>query len=258
MTHLRRLTALDGSSTIEPSSNAGDDAVGMRHFALTGLLLFAMPAFAAEPVKRIDIYVLPFYESAKSPDGRPTGAVGKSFDERLASTRREDIAAVRDAIRADPQLVTPMTMMVLAIRLYDVGLRDDAVFWFYAAKDRYATLAVVLDMSSRELAQVKDVVRNFATLAGPTINGYAFCDLGRQRETRFRALDWVEGNLYKALFLTQLPARPGDRAANLKGAIASIRSSALQEAAYLEKPESAASFRAMRKESAADEMYCWK
>ena len=30
-----------------------------------------------------------------------------------------------------------MTMMVLAIRLYDVGLRDDAVFWFYAAKDRY-------------------------------------------------------------------------------------------------------------------------
>jgi hypothetical protein len=31
-----------------------------------------------------------------------------------------------------------MTMMVLAIRLYDAGLRDDAVFWFYVAKDRLA------------------------------------------------------------------------------------------------------------------------
>ena len=37
-------------------------------------------------------------------------------------------------IVAKPQVVTPMTMMVLAIRLYDVGLRDDAVFWFYASR----------------------------------------------------------------------------------------------------------------------------
>jgi hypothetical protein len=43
-------------------------------------------------------------------------------------------------IVAKPQVVTPMTMMVLAIRLYDVGLRDDAVFWFYASKDRFQTL----------------------------------------------------------------------------------------------------------------------
>ena len=34
-----------------------------------------------------------------------------------------------------------MTLMVLAIRLYDVGgCRDDAVFWFYAAENRYLTL----------------------------------------------------------------------------------------------------------------------
>jgi len=37
-------------------------------------------------------------------------------------------------IVARPEAVTPMTMMVLAIRLYDVGLRDDAVFWFYASR----------------------------------------------------------------------------------------------------------------------------
>ena len=43
-----------------------------------------------------------------------------------------------------------MTMMVLAIRLYDVGLRDDAVFWFYVARARYITLEDVLDVSARE------------------------------------------------------------------------------------------------------------
>ena len=38
--------------------------------------------------------------------------------------------------------------MVLAIRFYDVGLRDDAVFWFYAAKDRYLTLDEVVDVAA--------------------------------------------------------------------------------------------------------------
>lgn len=39
-----------------------------------------------------------------------------------------------------------MAMMVLAIRLYDVGLRDEAVFWFYAAKERYIVMSEVLNV----------------------------------------------------------------------------------------------------------------
>ena len=45
-----------------------------------------------------------------------------------------------------------MTMMVLSIRLYDVGLRDDAVFWFYVAKDRYIVLSEVLNVKAPQLA----------------------------------------------------------------------------------------------------------
>lgn len=37
---------------------------------------------------------------------------------------------MRDLILVKPKTVTPMGKMVLAIRLYDVGLRDDAVFCF--------------------------------------------------------------------------------------------------------------------------------
>jgi len=92
-------------------------------------------AQAAEPVRQIGIYVQPYYEAAREPGGTPRVAVGRSFD-GLASNSHEDIVAIRDSIIRDPKRLTPMTMMVLAIRLYDVGLRDDSVFWFYAAKDR--------------------------------------------------------------------------------------------------------------------------
>jgi hypothetical protein len=68
--------------------------------------------------------------SGEGPDGTPSVAVGKTYDTLLASNRRDDIVRARDEINRNNSLVTPMTLMVLAIRLYDVGLRDDSVFWF--------------------------------------------------------------------------------------------------------------------------------
>jgi len=103
--------------------------------SLAGAAAFSFSAAQAEPVRHVGIYVQPYYEAARTPGGTPRVAVGRSFD-GLASNSREDIVAIRDSIIRDPKRLTPMTMMVLAIRLYDVGLRDDSVFWFYAAKDR--------------------------------------------------------------------------------------------------------------------------
>jgi len=153
-----------------------------KPFAVAAILL-AIPcgAFAAEPVRQVGITVQPFYESARTPGAQPQVRVGKQYDALLSSSRREDIFAARDLIVASPKLVTPMTLMVLAIRLYDVGLRDEAVFWFYAAKDRFIVMSDVLDVKTPQLAQADQAVRNFATLAGPVINGYAFCDLAKQQ-----------------------------------------------------------------------------
>jgi hypothetical protein len=100
---------------------------------------------AADPVKRIDIYVQPYYEAARD-GGPPRVAVASAYNALLASPARADVAKARDEMARDNALLTPMTLMALAIRLYDVGLRDDSVFWFYAAKNRYATLAGVADM----------------------------------------------------------------------------------------------------------------
>jgi hypothetical protein len=132
------------------------------------LLLWPGAAFAAEPDRQIGIYVPPFYLAAREPGEKLQVAVGKQYNDLLSSTRREDILAARDLVVAKSALVTPMTMMVLAIRLYDVGLRDDAVFWLYVAKERYIVMSEVLDVNTQALAQADGSMQSFATLAGPS------------------------------------------------------------------------------------------
>lgn len=210
-----------------------------------------------EPIRHIGVFVQPYYEAAQTPQEQPHVNVAKAYDAQLASARREDILAVRDAIQAQPQMVTPMTLMVLAIRLYDVGMRDDAVFWFYVAKNRYLAMAGVLDVQTSALAQVAEAVGNFATLAGPFINSYAFCDLARQREFSGKAIAWVEQHPYAAMFMPQLPALPGDRTENLKQSLSRIRTMAEQEKAYLDDPRNQAQFMRQRAENHVPEQFCW-
>lgn len=222
------------------------------------LLAFAGTAYATEPVRHVGIYVEPFYRSAETPGGRPIVAVGKQYNDLLASNRREDILAARDLIAANPKRVTPMILMVLAIRFYDVGLRDDAVFWFYAAKDRFIVMSEVLDVKTRLLAQAADAVGSFAVLAGPIINGYAFCDLAKQTELHAKAVAWVESNPYEVMFMAQLPALPGDRAANHTRALANAKERAAKERAYFDDAKTREAFYATRKKNDMDAKFCWR
>jgi hypothetical protein len=222
------------------------------------LLMWPGAAIAAEPVRQIGIYVQPFYEAPRTPGGRPQVAVGKQYNDLLSSSRREDILAARDLIVAKPAVVTPMTMMVLAIRLYDVGLRDDAVFWFYVAKERYVVMSEVLDVKTQALAQADDAVRSFATLAGPVINGYAFCDLAKQTEQHAKAVAWVENNPYEVMFMPRAPALPGDRAENARRAIVSAKERATKERAYFNDVKAREAYYATRKKNEADVKFCWK
>jgi hypothetical protein len=147
---------------------------------------------------------------------------------------------------------------VLAIRFYDVGLRDDAVFWFYAAKERTIVMSDVLDTKTQLLAQADDAVRSFATLAGPVINGYAFCDLARQQEAHAKAVAWVEANPYEVMFMARAPALPGDRADNAKRAVANAKARAAKEKAYFADAKNRDSFYATRKRNETDAKFCWK
>jgi hypothetical protein len=220
--------------------------------------MLASAAVAAEPVRRIAISVQPYYVAAATPDGAPEVDVGASFSGLLASTGRADILAARDKLAAAPDLVTPMTMMVLAIRLYDVGERDEAVFWFYAAKDRAITLFDVIDAAGARLGGVQDAIGAFVQLAGPAINGYAFCDVANQQAIRARALAWLPEHPYAVLTMEKLPALPGDRGENLARSIATITDGAAKETAYLADPQNLAAFMAARARNEMDSRFCWK
>jgi hypothetical protein len=229
-------------------------------FASVISTFFAAPlrAAAAEPIKRIGIYVQPYYESARDAAGSPRVAVHKSLDGLLSSNEPKNITAARDAIVANPQTITPMTMMVLAVRFYDVGLRDDSVFWFYAAKDRYVAMSEVIDVDAAGLFEADAAVKSFAFLAGPFINGYAFCSLANQKKLRTEALAWVENNPYEVIFMSQIPAKPGDRRENLKRAIENAKASAAKERAQFDDPKYVEAFYATRKKNEADVKFCWK
>jgi hypothetical protein len=215
------------------------------------------PSIAAEPVKRILIFVEPFY-SARALDEAPKVGTGTPHADLLASQKREDILAARDMIVAKPEAVTPMTMMVLAIRLYDVGLRDDAVFWFYASKDRFQTLTEVAVPNAPQLETAATAMRDFNALAGPIINGYAFCNLTMQHATRTKATAWVEANPYEAVFNERLPARTTDRTAALAEAIKTAKANAAKERAYFDDATNASQFAVARKKNEADAKYCWR
>lgn len=215
------------------------------------------PHAETRPVKQIDIYVTPYYVSAKTLDSHPTVAVATAFDAQLSSNKREDILAVRDAIQAQSKLITPMTLMVLAIRFYDVGLRDDAVFWFYVAKNRYLTMADVVDMKAASLATVDDAMGAFATLAGPFINSYAFCNLEKQRDAQVKSIAWIEQHPYEAVFMEKLPALPGDRTQNLQKSIQSLKENVQKQRQYFDDPKNLKDFNNTRKENHVAEQFCW-
>jgi hypothetical protein len=116
----------------------------------------------------------------------------------------------------------------------------------------------VLDVKTQALAQADDAVRSFATLAGPFINGYAFCDLAKQKERHAKAVEWVENNPYEVMFMARAPAMPGDRAANAKRAIANAKERAAKERAYFDDAKNVEAYYATRKKNEADAKFCWK
>ncbi len=95
--------------------------------------------------------------------------------------------------------------------------------------------------------------RAFTALAGPVINGYAFCDLARQKALHASAVEWVANNPYEVIFMARLPAMPGDRAENHRRALANAK-----ERAYFDDAKNFEAFYATRKRNDMDAKFCWK
>jgi hypothetical protein len=209
------------------------------------------------PVIQLSVDVPPYYVAGASFGVAPGVAVDPAYDKLLASTKRDDIQRAVLGIAARPELVKPETLIVLAMRLYDVGLRDDAVFWYYAGRDRFLTMEQVLDMRSIQLTRSADVVESFLRAAGPAMDGYAYCSIAHQAEQEDRAIAWVAAHPYKILGYTELPAVSEDRNAALADAVNHLRDASRKKKALLGDPKTLADLEDARRRNHAHERYCW-
>jgi hypothetical protein len=125
---------------------------------------------------RIEVYVTPYYNSKG-----PTIKVGPFSKGLGANTEPEFVATIARMKQSWDTLSFPETY-VAAIRLYDLGFRKEAIYWFYSAQYRGRLLATLVDRDKMgsigdpgfELVQAANA---FQQLVGPYVNGYAFGDI---------------------------------------------------------------------------------
>jgi len=125
---------------------------------------------------RIDVYVTPYYNSAG-----PAIDVGP-FSKGLGANSESGFLATISEMKKSWDSLKFTETYVAAIRLYDRGFRNEAVYWFYSAQYRGRLLAALLDPqkvgsigdAGFELSHAENAFRQ---LVGPYINGYAFGDI---------------------------------------------------------------------------------
>ena len=106
----------------------------MRAIAVAAMLLVPLSAFTAEPVRRVSIYVDPFYRSAQAPEGQPQVSVGKQYNDLLASNKREDILA---------GLHRAIVLRAMSLLARSGGVQDEFTFTGGVAKNGAAVRALV-------------------------------------------------------------------------------------------------------------------
>ena len=125
---------------------------------------------------RVEVYITPYYNSKG-----PVIDVGPFSKGLAANNEAEFVATIAKMKHAWDKLTFP-EMYVAAIRLYDLGFRNEATYWFYSAQYRGRLLASLIDREKMgsmgdpgfELVQAANA---FQQLVGPYINGYAFGDI---------------------------------------------------------------------------------
>jgi hypothetical protein len=152
--------------------------------------------FSQEPVGNeksaakapIPLYVTPYYNF----DGLKI-SVGEHSKE-LASADANTIVQVANTLKKEKDKVRAEVMYVAAIRLYDVGKKDESVYWFYTAQYRGRVFSAILDKEKigsigAEAFELKQAYNSFNELAGIYINGYAFGDLAKLEKTLTKVVE---------------------------------------------------------------------
>ncbi len=127
---------------------------------------------------RIPFYAEPYYnyEPLKI-------AIGK-YQVELLSNNCTELLTLAKRIMADINQTDIESLYFLSIRLYDLGNKDEAFYWFHTAKTRAAVFVDMLDINyvgsmgdiAFELYQLFNAINQ---MVGQFLNGYGFNDLDK-------------------------------------------------------------------------------
>jgi len=128
------------------------------------------------------IHVTPYYNC----EG-PEINVGE-FSGKLSTDSVEELRATISKMQECWTDLSVETMYAASIRLYDLALKDEAVYWFYSAQYRSRLFQSVLDPTKignigSSTFERQQAYNAFQQLVGEYINGYAFGDLDKLRKT---------------------------------------------------------------------------
>lgn len=137
---------------------------------ITMFILFACNKKSESKI--IPIYVEPFYNS------QPFTINVEKYNDELKTDDKDAIIKLSNEMKLNKDNVELMTMFVLATRLYDLGLKDEASYWYFTAGFRRNVFkqTVISDVSSEEYKMALDA---YYKLLGEYINGYSFGDLDK-------------------------------------------------------------------------------
>jgi hypothetical protein len=142
--------------------------------ALAGLCALS-PAEVIAQKASANFYVAPFYNSKG-----PSVKIGK-FSKELASADKQSIKVTVATMKQEMAMLPAISMFVAAARLYDLGYRDESMYWFYAAQYRARLFQVLLEPSEvggmgSTAFELKSAHNAFRQTLGEYVNGYAGCD----------------------------------------------------------------------------------
>ena len=140
--------------------------------------LFCLGVFGHTTIAQIPLYVSPIYNydplSINTPD----------YQKELLSLNSTNCDSLGIVFKSRLDSVSIESLFIYAIRLYDLGKKDESVLWFHTAKLRAGIFSKSLDQEKiggigSKPFELKQAFIAFSQLAGEYINGYAGGDVDK-------------------------------------------------------------------------------
>lgn len=141
-------------------------------------ILISSFGYAQSKNGRIPFYALPYYNYEPL-----TIAIGK-YQKELLSNDISELEELETKIKNDLNNTDIASLYILSVRLYDLGKKDDAFYWFMTAQARARIFMNMLDKRrmggiGSEAFELKQLFNSFNQLIGEYMNGYGFNDVDK-------------------------------------------------------------------------------